>query len=65
MVGNGVNSNLYFGTFRLYVSTNRGTSWIAPGGTLDLTKGGTDKLSAIGVGRSNTNVIYTVRKAVG
>jgi hypothetical protein len=61
LVGNGVNSNLYFGTYRLYVSTNRGTSWIAPGGTLDLTYGNGvgDTLSAIGVGRSNTNVIYT------
>jgi photosystem II stability/assembly factor-like uncharacterized protein len=58
-VGNGVNSNLYFGTYRLHVSTNRGTSWTAPGGIQDLTNGGTDVLSSIGVGRSDTNVIYT------
>ncbi len=58
-VGNGVNSNLYFGTYRLHVSTNRGSSWMTPGGTLDLTNGGNDTLSAIGVARSNTNVIYT------
>jgi photosystem II stability/assembly factor-like uncharacterized protein len=39
------------------VSTNRGASWTAPGGTQDLTNG--RLLSAIGVSRSNTNVIYT------
>ncbi len=58
-VGNDVNSNLYFGTYRLYVSTNRGGNWAAPGGAIDLTNGGTDVLSAIGVARSNPNVIYT------
>jgi photosystem II stability/assembly factor-like uncharacterized protein len=56
-VGNDVDSKIYFGTYRLYVSTNRGVSWTAPGGTQDLTNGGL--LSAIGVSRSNTNVIYT------
>ena len=56
-VGNGVNSSLYFGTYRLYISTNRGVSWTAPGGVTDLTNGGT--LSAIGVAKSNTNTIYT------
>ena len=58
-VGNNVDSNLYFGTYRLYVSTNRGASWTAPGGATDITNGGTDVLSTIGVARSNTNVIYT------
>ena len=57
--GNAVNSNLYFGTYRLHISTNRGASWTAPGGTTDLTAGGTDTLSTIGVSRSNLNVIYT------
>jgi subtilisin-like proprotein convertase family protein len=57
--GNGVNSNLYFGTYRLWVSTNRGDTWTAPGGATDLTNGGNGTLSAIGVARSNTNVIYT------
>lgn len=57
-VGNDLNSNLYFGTYRLYVSTNRGASWTAPGGATDLTFGG-GTLSAIAVARSNTNVIYT------
>ncbi len=55
--GNNVNSNLYFGTYRLYISTNRGDNWNAPGGATDLTNGET--LSAIGVGRSNINIIYT------
>ena len=56
-VGNNVDSTIYFGTYRLYVSTNRGVTWTVPGGTQDLTNGGF--LSAIGVSRSNTNVIYT------
>lgn len=56
-VGNDSDSNLYFGTYRLYISTNGGANWAAPGGTTDLTFGGT--LSAIGVAKSNTNFIYT------
>jgi photosystem II stability/assembly factor-like uncharacterized protein len=56
-VGNGVNSTLYFGTYRLHVSTDRGNTWTMPGGAQDLTRGGT--LSAIGVSQSNINVIYT------
>ena len=62
-VGNGVDATLYFGTWRLFISTNLGNSWFAPAGFLDLTKGitsvGPDVLSAIAVARSNTNVIYT------
>ncbi|HSK71737.1 MAG TPA: hypothetical protein VK892_08585, partial [Pyrinomonadaceae bacterium] len=58
-VGNGVDSTLYFGTFRLWKSANRGANWTAASGTQDLTNGGGDVLSAIGVGRSNTNIIYT------
>jgi photosystem II stability/assembly factor-like uncharacterized protein len=61
--GNGVDSTLYLGTWRLFISSNLGDGWSAPAGELDLTKGITDKgrdvLSAIGIGRSNTNVIYT------
>lgn len=56
--GNGVNTNIYFGTYRLYISTNRGASWTLPGGATDLTFG-TGTLSAIGVAKSDTNVIYT------
>ena len=62
-VGNGVDSTLYIGSYRLFLSTNEGGSWFAPGGETDLTKGmnerGVDVLSAIGVSRSNTDVIYT------
>lgn len=62
-VGNGIDESLYFGTWRLFISTNRGNSWFAPAGFLDLTKGisdiGKDVLSAIAVARSNTNIIYT------
>ena len=62
-VGNGVDATLYFGTWRLFISTNLGNSWFAPSGFLDLTKGNTDAgrdvLSAIAVARSNANVIYT------
>jgi photosystem II stability/assembly factor-like uncharacterized protein len=62
-VGNSRDATLYFGTWRLFVSTNLGGSWFAPAGSLDLTKGSTevgrDVLSAIGVSRSNPNVIYT------
>jgi photosystem II stability/assembly factor-like uncharacterized protein len=57
--GNGVDQRIYFGTWRLFVSDNLGDSWTAPAGTLDLTKGDRDVLSAIAVSRSNTNVIYT------
>ncbi|HXG82794.1 MAG TPA: FG-GAP-like repeat-containing protein [Pyrinomonadaceae bacterium] len=58
-VGNGVDSTLYFGTYRLYASSNRGGAWLAPSGDNDLTNGGSDTLSAIGVGRSNANILYT------
>jgi photosystem II stability/assembly factor-like uncharacterized protein len=57
--GNGVDERIYFGTWRLFVSDNLGDSWAAPAGTLDLTKGVGDVLTAIGVARSNTQVIYT------
>lgn len=57
--GNGVDQTLYFGTWRLFKSTDLGDTWSAPATTTDLTKGGRDVLSAIGVARSNTNVIYT------
>jgi photosystem II stability/assembly factor-like uncharacterized protein len=68
MTGNGVDSTIYFGTWRLFTCTScEGTpNWNAPAGTLDLTKGvttqGADVLSAIGVQRaphSGSQVIYT------
>lgn len=62
-VGNGVNDTLYVGTWRLFVSADLGDTWAAPGGEADLTKGinlkGRDVLTAIGVSRSDTRVIYT------
>ncbi|HKY03714.1 MAG TPA: hypothetical protein VJQ56_02425 [Blastocatellia bacterium] len=63
LAGNGVDSTLYFGTWRLFKSTNLAESWFAPAPDVDLTKGATsrgrDVLTSIGVGRSDTNVIYT------
>jgi photosystem II stability/assembly factor-like uncharacterized protein len=62
-VGNGVDDTLYFGTWRLFISTDLGDDWTAPGGETDLTKGitpkGADVLTAIAVARSDTKVIYT------
>ncbi|MEK6324621.1 MAG: IPT/TIG domain-containing protein [Acidobacteriota bacterium] len=62
-VGNGVDASLYFGTWRLFISTDLGNSWFAPAGFLDLTKGitdtGRDVLSAIAVAGANTSIIYT------
>jgi photosystem II stability/assembly factor-like uncharacterized protein len=62
--GNGVDSTLYFGTYRLFISKDLGDTWVPPAGDFDLTKGrhptgGFDVISVIGVARSNTNVIYT------
>ncbi|MBI4468567.1 MAG: hypothetical protein HY650_04505 [Acidobacteria bacterium] len=57
--GNGVDSTLYFGTWRLFTSTDRGETWTAPAVDLDQTKGGFDVLSAIGVGPADLNLIYT------
>jgi photosystem II stability/assembly factor-like uncharacterized protein len=59
LTGNGVDQTIYFGTWRLFKSTNLGDSWVAPAPETDLTKGTRDVLSAIGVARSDTNVIYT------
>jgi hypothetical protein len=72
IVTNGADSTLYVGTYRLWTSNNLGTSWTTPGGATDLSFAPTvdctvspkptkcnDMLSAIGVARSNTQVIYT------
>jgi hypothetical protein len=56
--GNGVDAKLYFGTWKLYTSNDRGDTW-TPTSADDLTTGDPDTLSAIGVARSNPNVIYT------
>lgn len=62
-VGNGVDGTLYFGTWRLFISTDFGNSWFAPASFADFTKGftstGPDVLSAIAAARSNLSVIYT------
>lgn len=57
--GNEVDSTLYFGTWRLFISKDLGESWSPPAGELDLTKDEFDVLSTIGVSRSNPKVIYT------
>lgn len=56
--GNGVDAKLYFGSWKLFTSNDRGNTW-TPTSADDLTAGDPDTLSAIGVSRSNTNVIYT------
>jgi photosystem II stability/assembly factor-like uncharacterized protein len=58
-VGNGVNAQIYFGSQRVWTSTNLGATWTPTGTTADLTQGGTDVLNAISVARSDANVIYT------
>jgi photosystem II stability/assembly factor-like uncharacterized protein len=64
---NGVDSTLYFGTWRLFMSTDLGSTWNSPAPNVDLTKGARslpnnvdDVITAIGVnGEANRNVIYT------
>lgn len=52
-------NTLYFGTYRLFLSVDFGASWFAPAGLLDLTKGGSDTLAAIGLAASNPQMLYT------
>lgn len=64
LAGNGRDSTIYFGTWRLFKSTDRGAVWTKPGGDTDLTKGvspqfGADVLSVIRVAPADPNVIYT------
>ncbi len=62
MVGNGVDSTIYFGTWRLFTCTtcDAAPNWTATADTTDLTKGTPDVLSAIGVERkAAAQVIYT------
>jgi photosystem II stability/assembly factor-like uncharacterized protein len=62
---NGVDATVYFGTWRLFVSTNYADStvtptWTAPGGFTDLTNGGTDVLETVAVEhKAGAQVIYT------
>ncbi len=59
LTGNGVTSQIYFGTQRVWTSTNLGVTWTPMGTTPDLTKGMSDVLTTIAVSKSNSNVIYT------
>ena len=43
LAGNGVDSTLYFGSNKLFISADLGNSWFAPGGETDLTKGINEK----------------------
>jgi photosystem II stability/assembly factor-like uncharacterized protein len=55
--------DLYFGTWRLFTSTDQGNTWKAPAGIKDLTVGityyGADVLTAIASGVSDQDVLYT------
>ncbi len=57
--GDEVDDKLFYGSWKLFVSTDEGNTWNAPGGGLDLTKGGGDTLSVIAVSSSNPSIIYT------
>ncbi len=59
LTGNGVDERAYFGTWRLFISSNFGRSWEAPAGDLDLTKGSRDVLNTIAVSSTDPNTIYT------
>ncbi|HVE72172.1 MAG TPA: hypothetical protein VNI54_12455 [Thermoanaerobaculia bacterium] len=52
-------NTLYFGTWRLFASTDFGRNWTSLGGGIDLTRGGADTLSAIGLSPGDANTIYT------
>jgi photosystem II stability/assembly factor-like uncharacterized protein len=50
---------LYFGSWRLFISRNNGDTWFTPGWAVDLTRSPTDRINAIGVSDTNSDVIYT------
>jgi photosystem II stability/assembly factor-like uncharacterized protein len=50
---------LYFGSWRLFLSRNQGTTWYTPGWAVDLTRSASDTINALGVSNANSNVIYT------
>ena len=52
-------NTLYFGSWRLFRSSDFGRTWAPTAGMTDLTKGGFDTLSAIGLALSDPNTIYT------
>ncbi|HEY5610155.1 MAG TPA: hypothetical protein VIL97_03025, partial [Thermoanaerobaculia bacterium] len=59
LVGNGIDSTLYFGTWRFWTTTDLGRNWTAPAGDLDFTRGGFDVISEITTAPSNPMIIYT------
>ncbi len=50
---------LYFGSWRLFLSRNQGTTWYTPGWAVDLTRSASDTINALGVSDVNPKVIYT------
>jgi photosystem II stability/assembly factor-like uncharacterized protein len=54
-----VTNALYLGTWRLFRSSDFGRTWTAPAGDLELGKHRNDTLSAIALGESDPNMIYT------
>lgn len=50
---------LYFASWRLFVSRDFGGTWNPTDGTTDLTRGGSDFVSAIGITEEAANAIYT------
>src|SRR5882724_844242 len=59
LTGNGVTSQIYFGTQRVWTSTNLGATWAPTGSVPDLTRGTPDVLTTIAVAKSDSHVIYT------
>ncbi len=64
-VGNLTDNALYFGTHRIWISSNLGNTWTTPGGAVDLTSGGGDTLAAIGVQRSAYSASQTIYTGSG
>jgi hypothetical protein len=61
LVGCATTSRLYFATWRLFATDDRGRTWTPTAGTTDLTRGEStrDVVSAIGVAPSDQNTVYT------
>jgi photosystem II stability/assembly factor-like uncharacterized protein len=58
LVGQRRSGKVYFATWRLFVSSDFGTTWTPVAGTTDLTKGGTDTVTTVAVSESD-DTIYT------
>ncbi len=56
-ITDGVSERIYLGSYRLLVSDDNGDTWSAPGGTQDLTAGGSDRISALAVPRTKPKEI--------